>query len=98
MIPRHPRKITAAELLSRLEDQGYETTERTIQRDLVQFSGKLFALTVDDRRRPYGWQWAQDAELLDIPGMEPQSVLAFKLAEYFLEPMMAPATLSALAP
>ena len=97
-IPRHPRKVTVAELLRGLKDQGFETSERTVQRDLVQLSGELFALTVDDRNRPHGWQWAQDAEPLDIPGMEPQTALAFKLAEYFLEPMMAPATLSALAP
>lgn len=98
MIPRHPRKTTVSELQQKLTDQGYETTERTIQRDLNHLSGELFALSVDNRSIPHGWQWAQDAELLDIPGMEPQTALAFKLAESFLEPMMAPATLEALAP
>lgn len=98
MIPRHPRKITVGELKDGLEAQGYETTERTIQRDLVALSGKGFALTVDDRSRPHGWQWARHMRILDVPGMEPQTALAFKLAEQFLVPLMAPATLHALTP
>lgn len=96
MIPRHPRKITVSDLTARLEQQGFTVTERTLQRDLQALSGELFALTVDVRSRPYGWQWARDAEAMDIPGMEPQTALAFKLAEQFLAPMLAPSTLAAL--
>lgn len=97
-IPRQPRKITAQALRDRLADQGYSTTERTIQRDLLRLSGELFGLLLDDRSRPHGWSWDRDAGQLDIPGMEPQTALAFKLAEHFSGELMAPATLSALAP
>jgi len=98
MIPRHPRKITVSQLKSQLDAQGYETTERTLQRDLVALSGKGFALVADERTRPHGWQWGRDMKILDIPGMEPQTALAFRLAEQFLKPLMAPATLEALSP
>lgn len=98
MIPRHPRKITVRDLAARLEQQGFPVTERTVQRDLQALSGELFALTVDDRSRPYGWQWARGAEAMDIPGMEPQTALAFKLAERFLSPLLAPSTLGSLEP
>jgi predicted DNA-binding transcriptional regulator YafY len=98
MIPRHPRRITVAEIREKLADQGYHTTDRTIQRDLQSLSGELFALTADERSRPHGWYWAKDMGVLDIPGMEPQTALAFKLARQFLEPLMAPATLHALEP
>lgn len=98
MIPRHPRKITVSDLAARLEQQGFPVTERTVQRDLQTLSGELFALTVDDRSRPYGWQWARDAEAMDIPGMEPQTALAFKLAGRFLSPLLAPSTLDSLEP
>jgi len=97
-IPRHPRKITVSALHERLREQGYPTTERTIQRDLQELSGQLFGLAVDDRSRPHGWYWDRDAAQFDIPGMEPQTALAFKLAEHFAGPLMAPATLQALSP
>jgi len=98
LIPRHPRKISVSELHAHLLDQGFSTTERTIQRDLLYLSGETFAITVDDRSRPHGWQWAQHADMVDIPGMEPQTALAFQLAQQFLQPMMAPSTLTALDP
>ncbi|MEX0381921.1 WYL domain-containing protein [Spiribacter sp. 1M153] len=97
-IPRYPRKITAQALRDRLADQGYPTTERTVQRDLLRLSGELFGLSLDDRSRPHGWSWDRDATQLDIPGMEPQTALAFKLAEHFSGQLMAPATLNALEP
>ena len=97
-IPRHPRKITVSTLHERLREQGYPTTERTIQRDLQELSGQLFGLAVDDRSRPHGWYWDRDAAQFVIPGMEPQTALAFKLAEHFAGPLMAPATLQALSP
>ena len=96
LIPRHPRKISTSEIMKSLRDQGFVTTERSIQRDLQNLSSRGFALTVDDRSRPYGWSWAKGAKILDIPGMEPHTALAFKLAEQFLTPIMAPATLGAL--
>ncbi len=97
-IPRYPRKISVQALCEHLAAQGYATTERTVQRDLARLSGELFGLLLDDRSRPHGWSWDRDAAQLDIPGMEPQTALAFKLAEHFSGQLMAPATLSALAP
>ena len=97
-IPRHPRKITVRALRAQLLEQGYGVTERTIQRDLLRLSGALFGLLLDDRSRPHGWSWDRRAAQLDIPGMEPQTALAFKLAEHFSGQLMAPATLNALAP
>ncbi|MEX0430344.1 helix-turn-helix transcriptional regulator [Spiribacter insolitus] len=97
-IPRYPRKVTVRALRTQLLEQGYAVTERTIQRDLLRLSGALFGLLLDDRSRPHGWSWDRDAAQLDIPGMEPQTALAFKLAEHFSGQLMAPATLNALAP
>ncbi|QGM21755.1 WYL domain-containing protein [Spiribacter sp. 2438] len=97
-IPRHPRKVTVRELLDYLRDQGYTTTERTIQRDLNRLSGQIFGLMQDDRSRPHGWCWGRDAVQMDIPGMEPQTALAFKLAEHFSGRLMAPSTRSSLEP
>jgi predicted DNA-binding transcriptional regulator YafY len=97
-IPRHPRKITVRELESHLDDQGYTVSERTIQRDLLTLSGRLFGLLLDDRSKPHGWCWQQHAAPLDIPSMDPQTALAFKLAEHFGQRLMAPSTVSTLEP
>lgn len=97
-IPRHPRKITVRELGEHLDNQGYAVTQRTIQRDLLTLSGRVFGLILDDRSRPHGWCWDQAAGVIDIPGMEPQAALAFKLAEHWGEQLMAPSTVSALEP
>jgi len=97
-IPRHPRRITVQNLSSYLADQGHEVTERTVQRDLLTLSGRLFGLSLDDRSRPHGWCWDRDAAQLDIPGMEPQTALGFKLAEHFAGQLMAPSTLNTLGP
>jgi len=35
LIPRHPQKISTADLKQRLADAGFEITLRTIQRDLM---------------------------------------------------------------
>jgi len=38
LIPRHPVKVATAELIQRLADEGFETTQRTLQRDLMRLS------------------------------------------------------------
>ena len=98
LIPRGPRKITVQELVGRLRDHAFDVTERTVQRDLQKLSGSLFPLRVDERSRPHGWCWSEDAAVMDIPGMDPQTALGFTLAERFLRPLMAPSTLDALNP
>lgn len=97
LIPRAPRKITVAQLHDKLRDQQYDVNERTIQRDLNTLSVP-FSLRCDDRSKPYGWQFMQDAEIIDLPGMGPTTALAFKLAEVFLEPLLPRSTLKELAP
>lgn len=98
LIPRAPRKISVQDLASRLNAQGYEVTERTIQRDLQKLSGSPFPLRADERNRPFGWCWSENSTVMDIPGMDPQAALDFTLAERFLHPLMAPTTPEALRP
>lgn len=98
LIPRYPRKITVSELRKKLAESGFDTSDRTLQRDLVTLSTDGFALAVDDRNRPHGWHWAKDASIVDIPGMDVHAALSMQLAEQFIKPMMPPATISALTP
>lgn len=62
LLPTGPRRIDAATLEQKLRLRGLRVHRRTIQRDLIELGG-LFPIVSDDRSRPYGWRWADDAEL-----------------------------------
>lgn len=95
-IPRHPRRISTATLKERLLVAGFETTLRTIQRDLIKLSESL-PLIADDAK-PQGWSWQADAPQLDLPTLEPQAALIFYLAEKYLQPLLPASTLDYLSP
>jgi len=97
LIPRKPSKMATTEIKQHLEEEGFKVTQRTIQRDLVTFSG-IFPLVCDDRDKPYGWSWVSDANVMDIPGMDSHTALAFYLAKEHLQPLLPIATVSHLKP
>ena len=63
LLPKGPRRIDTATLEERLRGRGLDVHRRTVQRDLVELAG-VFPLVSDERTKPYGWRWADDAELL----------------------------------
>ena len=68
LIPRSPRKVSVQKINKQLNVHGYETTDRTIQRDLIKLS-KNFPLISDERDKPFGWSWSKDAPVYDLPSM-----------------------------
>ena len=80
-----------------LADEGFTTTARTLQRDLVRMSS-IYPLLCDDRDKPFGWSWSKDANLLEVPGIDSDTALAFYLAEKHLEPLLPRTTIKRLAP
>jgi predicted DNA-binding transcriptional regulator YafY len=95
-VPRYPRRIDTATLRERLVNAGYDTTLRTIQRDLIKLSASLPLLA--DEAKPQGWSWRADAQQLDMPTLEPQAALVFHLAEKYLRPLLPATTLEYLSP
>jgi predicted DNA-binding transcriptional regulator YafY len=63
LLPKGPRRIDSAALEERLRSRGLDVHRRTIQRDLVELAS-VFPIVSDERTKPYGWRWADDAELL----------------------------------
>lgn len=61
MLPRPPRRIDTATIESRLRGHGVEVHRRTIQRDLNELCD-VFPIVADERAKPYGWRWADDAD------------------------------------
>lgn len=96
MIPRLPRKVGTTQLLERLAAADFNVDLRTVQRDLNQLSAVL-PLT-SDQAKPQGWSWNQLAEQFDIPGMEPQVALAFRMAEMHLRGLLPASTVNSLQP
>jgi hypothetical protein len=60
MLPRPPRRIDTASIEARLRDRGIEVHRRTIQRDLLELA-EVFPIVADERAKPYGWRWSDDA-------------------------------------
>lgn len=85
-IPRG-RKVTASELHRQLRDAGIDRDLRTIQRQLDMLSGH-FEIERDDRSKPYGYRWLQQAKALAVPNLTPQEALLLQLAEEHLKNLL----------
>lgn len=96
-VPRYPRKITVQELRRQLAGEGYEITERSLQRDLNELSG-AFAIVCDDREKPYGWSWQKDAPSFDLPGLTSSQALTLAMAEQYLQNLLPAPILEQLRP
>ncbi|WP_298432900.1 WYL domain-containing protein [Geobacter sp.] len=98
-IPVSPRKIDCATMEEHLREVGYQVSRRTIQRDLMKLAAsKVFPLIYDDNSTPYGWSWARDGALFNIPSMGPHTALTFLLGERYLAGMLPPSTRASLRP
>lgn len=82
---------------SALQGEGFEVTERTVQRDLNELS-LVFPLTVDDREKPYGWSWQKDAPNFNLPGLTVPEALTLSLAEQHLTSLLPVSMMQQLKP
>lgn len=87
-IPRG-RKVTASELHQQLKHAGIERELRTIQRQLEMLS-EHFEIERDDRNKPYGYRWLEQAKALAMPNLTPQESLLLQLAEEHLKNLLPP--------
>ena len=97
LVPRFPRKITVQDVRRLLSDEGYDITERSLQRDLNELSG-AFAIVCDDREKPYGWSWQKDAPSFDLPGLTAAEALTLAMAEQHLQQLLPMPMLEQLRP
>lgn len=85
-IPRG-RKVTASELHDQLKDAGIERELRTIQRQMEMLS-EHFEIERDDRSKPYGYRWLDQAKGLAVPNMTAQESLLLSLAREHLRNLL----------
>jgi predicted DNA-binding transcriptional regulator YafY len=97
LIPRQPQKITAGDLHKKLTAEKFDVGKRTVERDLQSLSG-LFPLVSDERDKPYGWSWKQDAPLFSLPGLSQTEALTLAMVEQHLKTLLPASTLQQLNP
>ena len=95
-LPRYPKKGAVTDLLQSLNRLGFETTIRTIQRDLNALA-LSFPIVADDAK-PQGWSWAKDAPQLNFPEHDQQTAINFLVARMHLDKMLPKNSLSYLKP
>jgi len=94
-IPRG-RKVTASELHRQLKDAGIDRDLRTVQRQMEMLS-EHFEIERDDRNKPYGYRWLEQAKALAIPNLTPQESLLLQLAEEHLKNLLPARLMKSMA-
>lgn len=85
-IPRR-HKVTASELHLQLSQAGIKRELRTVQRQLELLS-EHFDIERDDRSKPYGYRWKEQAAGLALPVLSEQESLLLALAEQHLKNLL----------
>jgi predicted DNA-binding transcriptional regulator YafY len=98
LIPRHPRKTTVRDIRSRLAADGFDTTTRTIQRDLLELSGSRFPIEYDDRSKPYGWSWAKGSTPFHLPSLSVGDAMVLQMVQKHLRGLLPESSLETLDP
>jgi len=96
LIPHAPTKKEASRLQRELEEEGFATTLRTIQRDLVLLE-EIFPIEADKVSKPYGWRWQKNT-MLTIPGMDSSTALTFSLAKQMIQAQLPKSVLLKMQP
>lgn len=93
-IPRQ-RKVSSSDLHAQLSAAGIDRDVRTIQRQLESLS-EHFDIERDDRSKPYGYRWKEQAKGFTLPGMTEKEALLLALAEQNLRNLLPAKVLRSL--
>ena len=85
-VPR-ARKITAKELQEQLNAIGINRNIRHLQRQLLWLSER-YDIERDERSKPYGYKWKEQARGLNLPILSEQESLLLTLAEVHLKSLL----------
>ncbi len=95
-IPRH-QKISATQLHKQMTDAGWQRDLRTVQRQLDELS-QTFDIDRDDRARPFGYRWKEQARGFSLPGLNEKESLLLALAEQHLNNLLPADVTRSMAP
>ncbi len=96
LIPPHPRALDTTQLALLLAGDGFDTTARTVQRDLVKLESMGFGLECADESKPYRWRYAASAKSPLVPALDVSQALALLLVESHLSRLLPRAAWASL--
>ncbi len=91
LIPRAPGKRDTGTLCEKLKEEGFQFTERTLQRDLQNLSVR-YPLICDTSSKPFRWQYVAGFAS-DLPAMDTAEALVLVMAEQSLAEILPPSAL-----
>jgi len=95
-LPASGPGLTASQIKSWLEDQGYRVSKRTVERDLIDLS-MSFGIVCNDKSIPYGWHWMPGKQC-DFTSIEVTDAVLLVLVESILSKLLPATMLGALKP
>ena len=98
VVPGYPRTLDTTQITALLAADGFETTPRTVQRDLLKLEGMGLGVECLDTSKPYRWRMAQSAKPVLLPGLDLPQALALLLVEAHLSRLVPRAAWAALRP
>lgn len=98
LIPAHPRTLDTSSLANQLTAEGFVTTSRTVQRDLVKLEGMGFGLECLDGSKPHRWRYAAHAKPMVMPGLDLPQALALLMVESQMPQLLPRTAVAALQP
>lgn len=78
-LPTRPPGMTAADLTAHVVSEGFESTKRTVERDLIELS-RIFAIRCNNVSPPFGWYYMPGHEPV-LPEFDLPEALSLHLAE-----------------
>lgn len=97
LIPRAPHAKSSRELSEALSDNGFQITQRSVQRDLNRLS-ELFPITCEADGKAQLWFWAPGGVSFDLPAMDLNSAVAFRMLDLHARSFLPASSLTQLEP
>jgi predicted DNA-binding transcriptional regulator YafY len=98
LIPAHPRTLDTSSLAQQLTAEGFVTTARTVQRDLVKLESLGVGLECLDGSKPHRWRYAAHAKPIVMPGLDLPQALALLMVESQMPQLLPRTAVAALHP
>lgn len=82
-IPKYPHQVSTEVLRQKLQERGFEVSERTLQRDLNEKLSPIFPIVCREDTKPYRYGYAKDARQ-NLLNSKPEVALVFYMAKEHL--------------
>ncbi|HRD68103.1 MAG TPA: WYL domain-containing protein, partial [Candidatus Competibacter sp.] len=90
--------LTTSMIRQRLSGTAEDMDERSVQRTLALLAEAGLLETVNPGAKPLQWRWPKGRKYMSLPRLSDQEILAFRLLELFVKPLLPRESHRALQP